>query len=422
MEAKSRNLHPFCCIPRTPEGTRKMAALSSTTQDQVNPVASGAAAPGKSKRTEKYIDPRSGAPYYVDRNGRSTWSAPRYVASDGRQTFSIPVLGTGTANNAMVEPPKVDSAEHTWASRAVEIFSDVSGSDGDSDDAGNSNSNSGAMTTADSASVKLVNGKNEYATSKSFSRRLKSRNSGSKSPRFRPRGVSASSYNDVLKKTELCFKDLSVKIEKPPKGGRSYLLQGISGHIAAGEITALCGPSGSGKTTCLEALLGKGLPGLQVSGSVNAESRQNNGYVAQTDVLPVCSTVSELLHFHCAMKLPRTTSFEQRQMRVEALLDQFSLRKAKDMRIGSATIKGISGGEKRRLSMACALVTVAPLLYVDEATSGLSAFDALAVMHILKGLSYRGHTILITIHQVSGKSKFRLYFLPDIECLHLDYS
>ena len=49
--------------------------------------------------------------------------------------------------------------------------------------------------------------------------------------------------------------------------------------------------------------------------------------------------------------------------------------------------------------MACALVTVAPLLFVDEATTGLSAADALSVMHILRGLAFRGHSVLITIHQ-----------------------
>ena len=86
-------------------------------------------------------------------------------------------------------------------------------------------------------------------------------------------------------------------------------------------------------------------------------------------------------------------------MRVDALLDQLSLRKAKDTRIGSATIKGISGGEETPEHGMRIFVTVAPLLFVDEATTGLSSADALAVMHILKGLSFRGHTILITIHQ-----------------------
>ena len=203
-------------------------------------------------------------------------------------------------------PPLLDSPEHTWASKAS-VLLDVS--DDEEDGSFGEGRVEGADNENGSALLKPSIKENRRNTTSRFSRGSRASVSGSKTRRLRSsRSDSALAYNEKLQRTELCFRDLSVKIEKPSKGGREYLLHGMTGHIQAGEIVALMGPSRAGKTTLLESLLGKALPGLHVSGSVNAASRRNNGYVAQTDVLPSCSTVSELLHFHCAMKLPTSTT------------------------------------------------------------------------------------------------------------------
>lgn len=348
----------------------------------------------RSLNNRVYTDPRTGLPYFVNAEGRSTWTLPvQKESKDTRSSFDSQVM----------VPPQPESKEHTWAVQHGECL--IEGADVDKHSGGNINI---AEDSIWQLGVKHKQKRDQRQLDRRSRLLMASNLMHTKRKTRKLRSQSTSSvqaavqYNEKLAavaQTELVFKDISVRINKPKKGGRDYILSSISGRIKKGELCALMGPSGGGKTTLLESLLGKSLAGLTVSGSVNASSRRNNGYVAQSDILPACSTVEELLNFHCAMKLPRSVTPQERNARVQSLLDMFGLRKAAHTFIGSATIKGISGGEKRRLSMACALVTVAPLLFVDEATTGLSAADALSVMHILRGLAYRGHSVMITIHQ-----------------------
>ena len=124
-------------------------------------------------------------------------------------------------------------------------------------------------------------------------------------------------------------------------------------------------------------------------------------YVMQDDLFFSFLTVTEILAFVSALRLPHASP-EIRKLRVEEIIDEMGLRKCKDTAVGSHGKKGISGGERKRLSVGCELLSDPRLLFLDEPTSGLDSSTAYSIIHILKTKNTRT-TILCTIHQPSAK-------------------
>jgi ABC-type multidrug transport system ATPase subunit len=89
----------------------------------------------------------------------------------------------------------------------------------------------------------------------------------------------------------------------------------------------------------------------------------------------------------------------QKKQRAEDVLLKLGLKDCADNLIGSDLIKGISGGEKRRVSIAVQILTDPRVLLLDEPTSGLDAFTASSIMEVLQGLANEGRTLILTIHQ-----------------------
>ncbi|KAG5190217.1 P-loop containing nucleoside triphosphate hydrolase protein, partial [Tribonema minus] len=181
-------------------------------------------------------------------------------------------------------------------------------------------------------------------------------------------------------------------------------------------VTGLLGPSGAGKTTLLELLAGRRAAGgaergawsgaLELDGAAAAspeDVRAVSGYVAQDDVLPGTLTVYEHLAFHAALRLPRGHGrgggATQRTARVLEVIDNLGLGAVADSLIGDAFRRGISGGERRRVSIAAELLTRPPLLFLDEPTSGLDAGSALAVMRLVAAAARRGTAVVASLHQ-----------------------
>ncbi|KAI8894815.1 P-loop containing nucleoside triphosphate hydrolase protein [Globomyces pollinis-pini] len=168
------------------------------------------------------------------------------------------------------------------------------------------------------------------------------------------------------------------------------------------------GPSGSGKSTCLDILANKEKKGV-VMGSIklngkkidNAFPFQNiAGYVDQEDIHLSCLTVREILEFSAQLRLPESMSVQQKSERVQLVLTQLGLAHVADSRIGNTLDRGISGGEKRRLSIGIELVTNPSILFLDEPTSGLDSYNALQVIQTLSNLAKESKkTIIFTIHQ-----------------------
>jgi ABC-type multidrug transport system ATPase subunit len=145
------------------------------------------------------------------------------------------------------------------------------------------------------------------------------------------------------------------------------------------------GPSGSGKTSLLNALAehtpvtkGMELAGrLRVNGSTPAASGVRMGYVQQEDLFYSQMTVRETLEMTAALRLPAATTPEQRATAVDDALKRLDLGAVAGTPVGGRKTRGVSGGERKRLSIACELLARPSLLFLDEPTTGLDAFQAL---------------------------------------------
>ncbi|CAN0070216.1 unnamed protein product, partial [Ectocarpus sp. 8 AP-2014] len=177
-------------------------------------------------------------------------------------------------------------------------------------------------------------------------------------------------------------------------------------------LTGILGPSGAGKSSLLDILAGRKRSGEgRASGHVSvsldgrggrggpADIRRVAGYVPQEDVLPGTLTCYEHLMFHARLRMPRKASHAERRERALAVLAELGLSRVADSRVGDARKRGLSGGEKRRLSIAAELMAGPPLLFLDEPTTGLDAATALRVMVLLKGVASGGTTVLCSLHQ-----------------------
>ncbi|PIA30434.1 hypothetical protein AQUCO_05500008v1, partial [Aquilegia coerulea] len=184
-----------------------------------------------------------------------------------------------------------------------------------------------------------------------------------------------------------------------------YILKDVSCEAKPGKITAIAGPSGAGKTTLLEILAGM-VPQCRFSGKVLVNDKPMNGkhfrrlsgYVTQDDALFPLLTVQETLMFSARLRLCGGSN--EAIERVKQLLKELGLEHIGGKRIGGDSIRGISGGERRRVSIGVDLVHDPAILLIDEPTSGLDSASALHVVSVLKSMVVnQGKTIVLTIHQ-----------------------
>lgn len=115
-------------------------------------------------------------------------------------------------------------------------------------------------------------------------------------------------------------------------------------------------------------------------------------------------TAKEHLMFQAMLRMGRNVSFADKMVRVNQVISELSLKKCANTTIGSpGRVKGLSGGERKRLAFASEALTDPHLLLCDEPTSGLDSFMASSVLQVLKKLANKGKTIIITIHQPSSE-------------------
>lgn len=199
----------------------------------------------------------------------------------------------------------------------------------------------------------------------------------------------------------LMFKQMKYTI-----GGKDVLNE-VSGLVKPGQIMAIMGASGAGKTSLLDILARRQKSGtiqgqIYVNGRIvsRQEYKRVVGYVDQEDTLMSTLTVYETILYSALLRLPREMSFEAKRYRVMETMSELGILGIKDMRIGSSGQRSISGGEKRRVSIACELVTSPSILFLDEPTSGLDSYNAYNVVECLVTLARTYHrTVVCTIHQ-----------------------
>jgi ATP-binding cassette subfamily G (WHITE) protein 2 len=186
------------------------------------------------------------------------------------------------------------------------------------------------------------------------------------------------------------------------------LLNNVSARANHSEVLAIAGPSGSSKTTFLDALAGQikrsSLKGqILVNGKpMDSNFRRVSGYVTQDDAMYPTLTARETLMFSARLRLPGAMTIEEKRNRVESLIEMLGLKDCADTYVGDEKVRGVSGGERRRVSIGVDLVHDPAVLLLDEPTSGLDSTSALHVMQILSNMAVkRNRTVLLTIHQPS---------------------
>ncbi|XP_024517961.1 ABC transporter G family member 11 [Selaginella moellendorffii] len=204
---------------------------------------------------------------------------------------------------------------------------------------------------------------------------------------------------------DVAWKDLSVSASN----GR-VLLESMCGYAQSGQITAIMGPSGSGKSTLLDALAGRLAKNARREGSIfvngNLQTNMRHGtaaYVKQEDVLLGTLTVLETITYSAQLRLPHSLPRSQKMEMVESVITEMGLGDCKHTVVGGWFSRGLSGGEKRRVSIALEILTQPSLLFMDEPTSGLDSASAFYVIKTIKNLATSKRTVIMSIHQPSSE-------------------
>lgn len=185
--------------------------------------------------------------------------------------------------------------------------------------------------------------------------------------------------------------------------GGKQILKDVSFGVPEKSLIAVIGPSGSGKSTLLKALTGyrPANQGDVLYDNRNlykqfAELRQRIGLVPQDDILHKELTVKKALKYAAKLRFPADTTAQERDARIDEVLRELKLDIHKDKKVTS-----LSGGQRKRVSVALELLTKPSLIFLDEPTSGLDPGMDRDVMQLLRGLADDGRTVLVVTHSVA---------------------
>ena len=206
---------------------------------------------------------------------------------------------------------------------------------------------------------------------------------------------------DKTEEVEFCGRDINFRFPNSDNG-----MHDLSFTLRNGELLAIMGGSGTGKTTLLSLLNGTLKP---QSGSITINGHDISepdakaliGYVPQDDLLIEELTVYQNLWFTAKLCF-EGMSDEDLDKRVMKTLKDLGLDAAKNLKVGSAINKFISGGQRKRLNIALELIREPAVLFLDEPTSGLSSADTEKVINLLKEQTQKGKLIIVNIHQPSS--------------------
>ncbi|XP_002912447.1 ATP-binding cassette sub-family G member 8 [Ailuropoda melanoleuca] len=195
-------------------------------------------------------------------------------------------------------------------------------------------------------------------------------------------------------------------------------IQNLSFKVRSGQMLAIIGSSGCGRVSLLDVITGRDHGGKIKSGQIwiNGQPstpqlvRKYVAHVRQHDQLLPNLTVRETLAFVAQLRLPRTFSQAQRDERVDDVIAELRLRQCANTRVGNAYVRGVSGGERRRVSIGVQLLWNPGILILDEPTSGLDSFTAHNLVKTLSRLAKGNRLVLISLHQPRSDI-FRLFDL-----------
>eukprot|EP00557_Chaetoceros_sp_GSL56_P009380 CAMPEP_0176487722 /NCGR_PEP_ID=MMETSP0200_2-20121128/6297_1 /TAXON_ID=947934 /ORGANISM="Chaetoceros sp., Strain GSL56" /LENGTH=669 /DNA_ID=CAMNT_0017884597 /DNA_START=227 /DNA_END=2233 /DNA_ORIENTATION=- len=210
---------------------------------------------------------------------------------------------------------------------------------------------------------------------------------------------------------EVGFEAIKITLKQKGNAPDRVILDGsIKGKAGPGRMLAVMGPSGSGKSSFIHALAGR----IAESSKITVQGKRyiNNEVLSEESQLPAAfieqevnffphMTVKETLDFRVELKLGSRLGKSARDDIVSNLMDMLGLTKSANTIVGNSKVRGLSGGERKRLSIACELISSPPIIILDEPTSGLDSYQAYQVTEFLRKLADSGKTVIAVIHQPS---------------------
>uniref|UniRef100_A0A1A9WKJ0 ABC transporter domain-containing protein n=1 Tax=Glossina brevipalpis TaxID=37001 RepID=A0A1A9WKJ0_9MUSC len=206
--------------------------------------------------------------------------------------------------------------------------------------------------------------------------------------------------NNMGQDYDIEFRDLFYRVKGQRQKEQKTVLKGISGTFRAGELTAIMGPSGAGKSTLMNILTGFSAEGVEGSikfGNNGGNMRKKCCYITQDDHFYNFFSVEESMMLAASLKISdKSMNIREKKLLIESILESLKLKTTKSNRCGS-----LSGGQKKRLSIALELIHNPAVLLLDEPTTGLDSSTTSDTMQLLQGLANEGRSIICTIHQPS---------------------
>lgn len=208
----------------------------------------------------------------------------------------------------------------------------------------------------------------------------------------------------VDKKLVITAEDVEFRFRNSENGIKSF-----SFSESSGQLVGIMGGSGVGKSTLLNLLIGNIKPNSGVI-TINGHDLHEEsdllkgiiGYIPQDDLLIEELTVFQNLYYSAKLCFANLSN-EELTKKVHECLSELDLYEIRDLKVGNALNKFISGGQRKRLNLALEFIREPSILFIDEPTSGLSSKDSFIVMDMLKELALKGELIIANIHQPSSE-------------------
>lgn len=203
------------------------------------------------------------------------------------------------------------------------------------------------------------------------------------------------------------FHDLTYAVNTT--AGQRTILKGINGFFRSGHLTAIMGPSGAGKSSLMNILAGYVRNDIKGQILTNGHPRNMqlfkklSSYIMQEDLLQPRLTVQESLSYAARLKIGRELSTKDKDKAVDEVLELLGVSVCRN-----TYVEKLSGGQRKRLSVALELVNNPPVIFLDEPTTGLDIVAIKQCVSLLVELAKQGRTVVCTIHQPSS-SLFHMF-------------